>query len=129
VRDGIINAAVQARSRSSVAVKASDPQVKDLLNSLAIPDVSKVLKSKVEPLRVPYYKLLTMEELEKVIHLLLIFSQSSAVVLQDRPFTYCYAGSGFPIVVWSSGSRNFFTDNFEWVLYKKRHYVLFFNVQ
>ena len=50
-----------------MAVEATDPRVQELLNSLAIPDVSKVLGSKVEPLRVPHYKLLTLEELEKVI--------------------------------------------------------------
>ncbi len=57
---------MQVRSFSSVAVNASNPEVLERLNSLAVVDVSKVFKAKVEPLHVPYYKLLTLEELEKV---------------------------------------------------------------
>lgn len=49
-----------------MSVDPGDPAVQQLLDSLAIPDVPKVLKTKIEPLRVPYYKLLTLEELEKV---------------------------------------------------------------
>lgn len=49
-----------------VAVDPSHPQAKSLLNNLGGLNLNKVMERRKEPLLVPYYKLMTLEQLEEV---------------------------------------------------------------
>ena len=53
-------------STRTVAVKPDDAQVKTLLASLAGLDLHKVMARRKEPLLVPHYKLMTLEQLQEV---------------------------------------------------------------
>lgn len=49
-----------------MAVKPDHPRVQELLNNMSGLDLSKVMAARKEPLVVPHYQLLTLEELQKV---------------------------------------------------------------
>lgn len=54
------------QARLHTAVKPSDPKVQALLSNLAGLDLTKLMARRQEPLIVPHYKLMTLEELQEV---------------------------------------------------------------